>query len=184
MPAKFKPPDVAIAACVLALVGVGLLANYSTSFAATGGGELIYFERQLIWAIIGLGGLLAAMMLPARVIQPLAYVVFGLSLLLLFVVLFAGKSGLGATRWFAIGSVRFQPSEVMKVALIVGIARLLSDHAKSVASARVIAGALLMGLVPMVLVMAEPDLGTAMVFPVTAFLSRRLRTGLRSFSLL
>lgn len=169
MPAKFRPPDVAIAASVLALVAVGLLANYSTSFAVTDGAGLVYFERQLVWAIIGLGGLLAAMMLPTRVVQSLAYVVFGLSLLLLFVVLFAGKAGLGATRWFAIGAVRFQPSEVMKVALIVGIARLLSDHAKNIASARVIAGGLLMGLVPMVLVMMEPDLGTAVVFPVAAF---------------
>lgn len=169
MPGKFRPPDAAIAAAVLALVGVGLLANYSTSFAVTGGAELVYFERQLAWAIIGLGGLLAVMVVPTRVVQSLAFVFLGFGLLLLFVVLFAGKSGLGATRWFAIGSVRFQPSEVMKVALIVGLARFLADQSRNIARPRVILGGLLMGLVPMGLVMAEPDFGTSIIFPVTAF---------------
>ena len=167
MPRKFKYPDVAIVVAILALIAVGLVANYSTSFAATGGAELFHFDRQLLWAAVGLGCLLLAMLIPTRVIQSLAYVFYGLGVLLLIIVLFAGK-GAGSARWFAIGPVHFQPSELMKAALIIGLARLLADNIKTIARPRVFLGAFAVALVPMGLVIIEPDLGTSIIFPATA----------------
>ncbi|MBU1708028.1 FtsW/RodA/SpoVE family cell cycle protein, partial [bacterium] len=139
MPRKFKYPDVVIAVAVLALIAVGLVANYSTSYSATGGAELFHFERQLLWAAVGLGCLLLAMLMPTRVIQSLAYVFYGFGVLLLIIVLFAGE-GAGSARWFAVGPVHFQPSEFMKVALIIGLARLLADNIKTIARPRVFLG--------------------------------------------
>lgn len=169
MPRKRKPPDIAISVSVLALVAVGLIANYSTSYSASGGAELAYFERQLFWAGIGLIGLVVAMVTPTRAVQSLAYVFYGLGLFLLIVVLFVGKETAGATRWFVIGPMHFQPSELMKAALVVGVARYLSDRAKSMERPRVTFSVLMLGFIPMALVMAEPDLGTSIIFPAVAF---------------
>ncbi|MBM3324368.1 MAG: rod shape-determining protein RodA, partial [Calditrichaeota bacterium] len=142
---------------------------YSTSF--TTGGELRpdYFNRQLTWAMIGLAGFIVASILPTRFIQALAYVFYGFGLFLLLAVLAVGASEHGSTRWLVAGSLRVQPSEIMKASLVVGLARFLSDHPKDLASPRIIAVALLMALIPMGLVVAEPDLGTSLVFPAVVF---------------
>ncbi|MFH1011364.1 MAG: rod shape-determining protein RodA [bacterium] len=169
MPGNLRPPDMVIVVAMLALVGVGLVANYSTSF--TVGGELRpdYFSRQLTWAVIGLGGFVVASILPTRFVQALAYVVYGFGLLLLLAVLAVGTAEHGSVRWLVAGSLRVQPSEVMKAALVVGLARFLADHPKDLASPRMIAVALLMALAPMGLVVAEPDLGTSLIFPAVVF---------------
>ena len=166
---NLRPPDLLLTVAVLALVGVGLLAIYSTSFSATGGGELANFKRQVSWAGIGLAALLIAMMLPTRAIEPLAFVFYGLSLFLLLLVLAIGRSEHGATRWLVMGSMRFQPSEFAKAALCIGLARFLADHPKDLARPRVSLGALLFAIVPMGLVVIQPDLGTSVIFPVVGF---------------
>jgi rod shape determining protein RodA len=166
---NLRVPDFAIALALLGLVGIGLVVNYSTSFTATGEPGANYFGRQLVWAVIGLCGCVFALSLPTRFLQTLAYFVYGFGIFLLLAVLVIGASEHGSTRWLVAGALRVQPSEIMKAALVVGLARFLSDHPKDLASPRVIAIAVLMGLVPMGLVIIEPDLGTSIIFPAAMY---------------
>ena len=161
-------PDLWILLGTVALIGIGLLANYSTSFSS-GSAEFTHFQRQLIWSGIGLITMVVSMSLPVRFSQTLAYIVYGITLLLLVAVLVAGKMGMGATRWLGVGIFRFQPSELAKLTTILCLARFLSDFPHDIGKTWLTLVAIGIGIVPMGLILVEPDLGTSLVFPVLLF---------------
>ncbi len=103
-----------------------------------------------------------------RVWFALAYPVYGLGVLLLIAVAIFGDTRLGATRWLAVGSFSFQPSEVMKLGIVLALARLYhgapADRAQL--SWWLLIPATMIG-VPVVLVAHQPDLGTAMLIALT-----------------
>jgi rod shape determining protein RodA len=103
-------------------------------------------------------------MIDVRVWMGLAYPAYALALLLLLGVEIAGETGKGATRWISFGPLSLQPSEVMKIALVLALARYLHSRPKSdLNHPFTLVPALLMILVPVTLVMHQPDLGTAML---------------------
>lgn len=112
--------------------------------------------------------LLVLAMIDIRVWFALAYPVYGLGVLLLIAVEVAGDTRLGATRWLSIGSFSFQPSEVMKLGIVLALARLY--HGVSAERARLswwlLIPAIMIGL-PVLLVAHQPDLGTAMLIALT-----------------
>lgn len=113
----------------------------------------IYFILMIILALVDL-----------RVWFSLAYPIYGVGLLLLVAVALVGDSSLGAQRWLALGPVRFQPSEIMKIGVVLALARYY--HGLSADSARLswklLIPAALIGA-PVLLVAHQPDLGTAML---------------------
>jgi rod shape determining protein RodA len=112
--------------------------------------------------------MIALAMIDIRVWFALAYPVYGLGLLLLVAVEAVGDVRLGAQRWLSIGSFSFQPSEVMKLGIVLALARLY--HGVSAERARLswwlLIPALMIG-VPVLLVAHQPDLGTAMLIALT-----------------
>jgi rod shape determining protein RodA len=152
----------------VALIGIGLLANYSTSYSGVTA-EFTHFQRQLLWSGIGLFAMLIAMTLPIRFFETLAYVVFGIAILLLVAVLVVGHTGMGATRWLGVGMFKIQPSEFAKLATILGVARFLSDFPRDIGKTWLTLVAIGVVLLPMGLILVEPDLGTSLVFPVLLF---------------
>src|SRR3569832_605577 len=114
--------------------------------------------------------MLALSLVDIRVWMALAYPVYGLALLLLIAVAIpgVGYTALGATRWLNLGFTRLQPSEIMKVALVLGLARYY--HAASARDARfswkLIIPVLMIGM-PELQVAHQPDLGTAMLLALT-----------------
>ncbi|PZQ63809.1 MAG: rod shape-determining protein RodA [Phenylobacterium zucineum] len=107
-------------------------------------------------------------MIDVRVWFAIAYPLYGLSLLLLVAVEAVGDVRLGAQRWLSIGSFSFQPSEVMKLGIVLGLARLY--HGVSAKQARLSWWLLIpaaMIFVPVLLVAHQPDLGTAMLILMT-----------------
>jgi rod shape determining protein RodA len=112
--------------------------------------------------------MIALAMIDVRVWFALAYPVYGLGLLLLVAVEAVGDVRLGAQRWLSIGSFSFQPSEVMKLGIVLALARLY--HGVSAERARLswwlLVPALMIG-VPVLLVAHQPDLGTAMLIAMT-----------------
>lgn len=112
--------------------------------------------------------MIALAMVDVRVWFALAYPIYGLGLLLLVAVEAVGDVRLGAQRWLSIGSFSFQPSEVMKLGIVLALARLY--HGVSAQRARLswwlLAPALMIG-VPVLLVAHQPDLGTAMLIALT-----------------
>jgi len=112
--------------------------------------------------------MLALAMIDIRVWFALAYPIYGLGLLLLVAVEAVGDVRLGAQRWLSIGSFSFQPSEVMKLGIVLALARLY--HGVSAQRAKLswwlLVPAIMIGL-PVLLVAHQPDLGTAMLIALT-----------------
>lgn len=145
----------------LALVGMGLISVYSATYDA---GAAAIFDRQLIWAGGGLVLLLVMALFPVKTLQRLAFPTYILMLVLLLVVLVIGKTTSGSKSWFGIGGLGGQPSEFAKVATILALAAFLSKTTTSLSNVRHLVIAAGIVLVPIVLVLMQPDLGTSVVF--------------------
>jgi len=117
--------------------------------------------RQLRWVLIGTAVSAVVLLVPYKLIVERAYVVYGLSLLLLVAVLFTNERN-GATRWIQFGGIGFQPSELMKLALILTLARFIRFKS-SYKTFSGLGAPFLLTLIPMALILMQPDLGTALL---------------------
>jgi rod shape determining protein RodA len=126
------------------------------------GGSGSYLHRQWIWSLLCGVAMLMATLPHYRILARWSYPAFALSLLLLTVVyLFPAVNG--AQRWIRFGRVGLQPSEFAKVALVLALARYLM-YRESYRRFWGLVAPLALTLVPLVLILKEPDLGTALVF--------------------
>jgi cell division protein FtsW (lipid II flippase) len=153
-----------IVACALALIGVGLSGIARGDVLA---GQGAYVARQSVWIALAVPVLFAATVVPYRVMRRAAWPLFGLSLALLVVVYFMPARN-GAHSWIPLGPVTFQPSELAKLAFILALA----DYLMYRRNYRRLSGLLapfLVALVPVGLILREPDLGTALVFAPVLF---------------
>ena len=121
------------------------------------------FDRQLVWVAAGLAAMAVACFIPYRYYEGMAVVTYGVGLLLLVAVLFMPASK-GAHRWIRLGTFNLQPSEFMKIAVIFLLARFLAEKRNRASDARVLAVSAAIVLVPFLLVVKEPDLGSALVY--------------------
>lgn len=145
-----------LAVTAIALIGVAML------YSAAGGSASPWATRHGVRYALGLVVMLSIALFGLRRCFALAYPAYAACFLLLVVVELAGTGAGGATRWIDLGFMRLQPSELMKVALIVAVARLLHgagpDRADRI---HVLGPALLLIAAPAALVLKQPDLGTA-----------------------
>jgi rod shape determining protein RodA len=154
----------------LLLIGIGLLNLYSVGHVPAElsetfeGGDMRFFQRQAVWSLLGLGVIIMAYFIPFRYFEGGAVILYFTVLIMLMLVLVMGGAK-GTSRWIVIGGFRFQPSEVMKVALIFLLARFLAEKRHDPNRLRIFAAAAAVTLVPMLLVIKQPDLGTALIFP-------------------
>ena len=156
--------DVPLALSALALVTLGLLVVYSAT-SIPGAHEGLW-TRQLIWAGVALVAACMAASIHHRFYDSLAYPFYGISLLLLVLVLVMGSSAMGAKRWLDIGPIRFQPSEIAKLGTVLMLARRFDNPKLDLRRIKDWLPPLLLTLIPCALVAKEPDLGTALSFPV------------------
>lgn len=148
---------------ILLVAGVGIV-NLSSAAANWGGDVTPLYLKQFAWLGIGLLVMIALCLFDYRHLEYLGFPAYGVALLMLLAVLVVGRTSMGATRWLSIGGVGLQPSELMKIVIIVVLARYFSDRATPqgfTLRALLVPGALL--LVPVLLVMKQPDLGTALL---------------------
>ncbi len=127
----FKAPgfDLPFFILILLLLAVGLVMLYSASYAQsqydTGYTDSTkYLQKQAICAVLGLGCMWLFSRIPAEFWSRWAWVIYGVSIVLLLSVLVFGQSVNGARRWINIAGIQFQPSEIAKFAMIVLLARL------------------------------------------------------------
>jgi cell division protein FtsW len=160
----------------LGLVAFGLVMVYSATSApaALGNGDpMQYLKRQAIYAVLGLTLMVVAYRTPFRRWRTLAPPLVVASLVLLLAVLVVGQSVNGARRWIGVGPAAFQPSELAKLAIAIWTAGYLTRRRKPPQTLKELARPLgvLVGVF-CVLVLAEPDLGTAicLVLVVAAML--------------
>jgi len=149
--------DAPLLLALLALSGVGLAVLYSASNES-----LTDLQRQSVRLGVGfLAMVVIAQISPAQ-LQRWSPVVFGVALLALALVPVIGVSGKGAQRWLDLGMFRFQPAEIMKLALPMVIAWYLSQRPLPPRWPQTLV-ALLIILAPTVLIIRQPDLGTAIL---------------------
>ncbi|MBI2163160.1 MAG: rod shape-determining protein RodA, partial [candidate division NC10 bacterium] len=120
--------DWSFAATILGMALVGILTIYSANTLAGSTFRKTLYLRQLTWVGVGLVGLVVACLVSYRTLARFAYVIFGLSGILLVLVLILGKAGLGAQRWIRVAGFAFQPSEFAKLGLVLFLARYFDDH--------------------------------------------------------
>ncbi len=122
------------------------------------------YGKQLLW--IGTSVVLIALILltDARLFQTLAYPIYFISILSLVGVLIFGKEIAGARSWFAFGSFSLQPSEFAKFATALALARFLGSKGTSVSNWRHRLGAVFIMLLPAVIIVPQPDPGSALVY--------------------
>lgn len=152
--------DVPLVLVVLALSGLGLVLIYSATDLAWGPGAPA--TRQAIWLALGLATAVLFAAVDYEFWGRHHGTLYALGLALLAAVLVIGVTVQGAQRWLALGPVGFQPSEVVKLLLVVTLARLLADADEPMGLGKFLAG-LAVALTPAGLVALQPDLGTAVV---------------------
>jgi rod shape determining protein RodA len=151
------------------LMVIGLALIYSV-FHPHGAGDVQaegfeYFNRQLLWVCFGVAAGLVGYVTPIRYFEALAHMFYAVGVILLVAVFFS-PGAQGAQRWISIGPMKLQPSEFMKIALLFVWARVLSGHFTGTDQFRKIAATAGLTLVPFLLVLKQPDLGTAIVISV------------------
>jgi len=153
----------------LTLAAVGLVAiGLATVFSATWGPSEHQglWVRQLVWALVAGGAAWLVASIHYRAYDSLAYPIYVISLVFLGLVLLMGTSAYGARRWMELGPLKFQPSEIAKIATVLVLARRFDDPKRDLRKLRHWFPALALTLVPFALVAKEPDLGTSLSFPV------------------
>src|SRR3954470_8540148 len=143
---------VILAACLVALGCLGI--DRSDRLWTSAGGRL---GRQLLWTPLCFAAMFAATLPNYRVLIRWSYAAFAISLVLLVAVYWFPAVN-GARRWIRLGPVGFQPSEFAKLAFVLGLARYLM-YRDSFRNLPGLVAPLLLALVPVVLVLREPDLG-------------------------
>jgi rod shape determining protein RodA len=156
-------PVLVLIACVLVAYGGLLIYSASLSNNPTiGAGHPLV--KQAVFAILGLCAMAGVAWADYRVYGHLATGLYIASILMLMSVLAVGGSAYGSTRWFNFAGQQIQASEIAKIFVIIALARYLSDRQSRMDDPRVFLISLAMATLPALLVLAEPDMGTALVF--------------------
>lgn len=153
---------------VLLITAIGVLNIYSatTPYKVVG---TPYYLKQIYWILTGLLLIVTVCGIDYHVLEDLSYWLYGLVLLLLCVVLVAGKTSMGATRWLHLGFITIQPSEPMKIVIIITFARYFSNVPvfQGLRLRDLVYPLMLLGA-PALLIMKQPDLGTAILVVLIA----------------
>lgn len=140
-------------------------------FSATAGHQSLLpwyrqmYVHQILWYIIGGGAALALLAVDYARLARWSGVAYGATLLLLVAVLVIGTKTNGARRWITLGFFGLQPSEFAKIAFIFLLANYLGRPVEELRRPRIFYTTLLLAIVPFLLILKEPDLGSALVFP-------------------
>ena len=162
-----------------ALIGFGVAMIYSATYGTEPAARIDpRVVRQVAYAVIGIVVMALLIGLDYRVLANLASALWLGAVGALLVVLALGRLAHGAQRWIDLGFFQLQPSEPAKLLLIVALARYLSTRRDRVHHFRTVAASLAITLVPFFLTLAEPDLGTALVF-LAIWLGMAFAAGMR-----
>lgn len=148
---------------------LGLVILYSAVMAGDPGTQKILCIKQLIWYSVGLVLMVASFLFNYKMLERWAHAIYVICIMLLIAVLFFGSYAGGARRWLILGPVSIQPSEIVKIAVIIILARYYSKHANiGGLTLRELVMPLIFTLIPFALIVNQPDLGTAILIILIA----------------
>jgi rod shape determining protein RodA len=149
-------------ALILVIAGIGIVNLYSAGYNRTPEGVTPVYLKQTYWLLVGLLILFLALTIDYRYLERLAYPLYIISILLLLAVMVGGKTVSGSKRWLGAGFFTFQPSELVKISLVLVLARYFrrlapeeSLHFKDIIFPLVLI------LLPAAIIARQPDLGSA-----------------------
>jgi rod shape determining protein RodA len=143
---------------------VGVLNLYSATHSQTHDGLASLYKAQMMWFFMAVCVAIAVSFINPKTIERFAYVGFALTLFLVLLVLLMGKVGMGAQRWLVLGPIRMQPSEFMKLGLVLALAKYFTKvyPEKQLGFKDILFPGLIMGI-PTIMVIVQPDLGTGLL---------------------
>lgn len=153
---------------------IGIFNLYSATHASSSVHMAGLYKIQLGWYFVSLlAGVIVSFIQPKTMFR-FAYVIYSANVLLLIMVLILGKIGMGAQRWLVLGPIRFQPSELMKLTVILVLARWFTrNNPDQELGLKDLIQPFLLVIVPTLLIVLQPDLGTGLlvllIFLVMAF---------------
>ncbi len=148
--------------CLLAAIGVTML------YSAANGHWQPWAINQLLRFGVGLGVMIFFALIDIRIILRYSYLFYFFTLILLLVVEVTGHIGMGAQRWINFGFFKLQPSELMKIALVLVLARYFhSTQLQTIESTSGMIKPALLALIPAGLIIVQPDLGTGLMLIMT-----------------
>jgi len=159
----FQHFDWMLLGLVLCVCAIGTLNIYSTGFSASEGQSHFYL-KQIQWIALGLIFMMVIFFIDYRVIIQGAYVIYGVSIVFLVFVFLFGYAAHGSQRWLGIGGFAFQPSELMKLVIIITLTRYFDDHKSNEPyKLKELSVPFLIVVAPFLLILKQPDLGTALI---------------------
>jgi rod shape determining protein RodA len=153
---------------VAALMTLGLVNLYSAGFNRAPGTTPLYV-KQIYWLAIGVTLMLLSLLYDYRHLEKLSYPLYIISIILLLAVMLGGKMAGGSRRWLPLGPFTFQPSELVKIAVILVMATYFSRRPRTdPLRLRDLLVPGLLALVPTLLIIKQPDLGSGIIVALTA----------------
>lgn len=149
--------------CILLLLILGIIVLYAATIRTGGLNAPINIRSQIFFIILGIFAFFVITKIDYRFWAKFITPLYILGIILLILVLVVGKTKLGATRWIDFGLFQFQPSELMKPILIVVLAKFLAINYKKITSFKCLLISTSYMIIPVFLVLLQPDLGTAII---------------------
>jgi len=163
------PFDWILLVATLAVSVVGVVMVYTATrgpLLAEGADPKTFLKKQGLFVVLGVVTMLVVAVFDYRRLEPLATVLYWLIVLALVGVFVVGSSAQGAARWFSLGPLQLQPSEFAVLALILAVASYCARREEEGLAWRDVFRLLIMAGIPIVLVLLQPDLGTAMIMVI------------------
>lgn len=155
---------------VILLSVTGIMTIYSATRSPLPDGDMpSYYIRQVYWLLVSIIALIGVVSFDYIWLKRFSYLFYGAGIVLLLLVLFMGRTGMGAQRWLNLGIFSFQPSEVFRLFFVITLSRYLSDMQGRVGLVSLLKAFFLLALVPAAMVMKQPDLGTAVILLMVFF---------------
>ena len=160
------PFDLILVTATLLVSVIGVVMVYTAtrgSLLANGEDPKTFLKKQGLFVVLGVITMVVVALIDYRRLEPIANVLYWLIVLSLLGVFAIGSSAQGAARWFSIGPLQLQPSEFAVLALILAVASYCSRREADGLAWRDVFRLLIMAGIPILLVLLQPDLGTAMI---------------------
>src|SRR3989338_2814144 len=162
--------DKTLMAMVLLLFGLGLVFLMSATSLRSQEMNLGYVMRQMTSFFVAVAIMFIIINIDYQRLIDASWVIYGVNILALVLLMFIGRARLGAQRWFAIGNFTIQPSEFIKVTFILTLASYISGKRYMMNRLENLIGPFLIFAAPFILVLLQPDLGTALLLAPMLFI--------------
>ncbi len=148
---------------IIAISVIGIMTIYSATRQPGDAPQSAFYIKQFVWLLIGIAALVVIVSFDYIWLARISLPLYVTGILLLLIVLVAGRTGMGAQRWISLGFISFQPSEFFKLIFIIMLANYYSGLPQELQAMSLLRVFFMVVFLPFLLLFKQPDLGTAIV---------------------